>query len=190
MTVNETEPEVLILLSGGIDSAACVAFYLEMGRRPCAMFVDYQQPAARQEAFAAQAVSDYYRIHLTKLVWNGQTQKSEGLIPSRNAFLLTAALMERPSSVTTVAIGIHTGTNYKDCSSEFVVAMQTVYDVYGEGRISIATPFGDWTKGEIYAYCDSQRVPIALTYSCERSGEMPCGECLSCLDRRMIFAST
>ena len=171
MTVNETEPEVLILLSGGIDSAACVAFYLEMGRRPCAMFVDYQQ-------------------HLTKLVWNGQTQKSEGLIPSRNAFLLTAALMERPSSVTTVAIGIHTGTNYKDCSSEFVVAMQTVYDVYGEGRISIATPFGDWTKGEIYAYCDSQRVPIALTYSCERSGEMPCGECLSCLDRRMIFAST
>lgn len=38
--------EVLVLLSGGIDSTACLDFYLQLGRPSCALFVDYGQPAA------------------------------------------------------------------------------------------------------------------------------------------------
>jgi len=190
MIPQNIEPEILVLLSGGIDSTTCLAFYLDLGRRPCAMFVDYQQPAVHQEALAAQAVSDYYGIQLTNLTWNGYVKKTDGLIPGRNAFLLIAALMERPPTVTTVAIGIHAGTNYKDCTSAFISAMQTVFDIYTEGRTNIAAPFVEWTKGEIYAYCKTQSVPLALTYSCERSGETHCGQCLSCLDRRMVFAGT
>jgi 7-cyano-7-deazaguanine synthase in queuosine biosynthesis len=46
MTAANTH-EVLVLLSGGIDSAACLDFYKELGRPPCALFVDYGHPAAR-----------------------------------------------------------------------------------------------------------------------------------------------
>jgi len=33
--------EVLVLLSGGIDSAACIDFYRDFGRPPFGLFVDY-----------------------------------------------------------------------------------------------------------------------------------------------------
>ena len=46
-------PEVLVLLSGGIDSAGCLAFYVDMGRPVTAMFVDYGQLASNQEHMVA-----------------------------------------------------------------------------------------------------------------------------------------
>ena len=184
------KPEVCVLLSGGIDSTACVAFYLDVGRRPCAVFVDYQQPAAQREAIAAQEIADYYGVALAKLNWVGRMTKTHGLIPARNAFLLMAALMERLPTVTTIAMGIHAGTDYKDCSPEFIEQMQSLFSVYSDGDVSIGVPFIDWTKADIWAFCQSRDVPVELTWSCERSVDQPCGQCLSCLDREAAHAFT
>ena len=182
------EPEVRILLSGGVDSAACVKFYIDFGRPPRGLFIDYGQPATTYEVKSDIAISKHYSVPLTCLTWQGWLPKRVGLIPGRNFFLLSAALMEKPDFVSVIAMGIHAGTNYPDCSETFWARMQAVVDIYDGGSVKLAAPFLTWSKSDIYAYCRQKNVPIELTYSCERGGTPPCGECLSCKDREMLHA--
>lgn len=184
------DSEVLILLSGGIDSTACVDFYIEFGRPPCGMFIDYGQPAAKNEAEAAKRITDYYSIPLIYSKWKGYISKKPGFINGRNSFLIAAALMERPPNISVIAIGIHSGTGYKDCSKDFLIKMQNIIDLYDNGRLQISAPFINFTKSEVYSYCIKRNIPIKLTYSCETGNIMPCGKCLSCKDRRMLNAGT
>jgi 7-cyano-7-deazaguanine synthase len=178
-------PEVLILLSGGIDSSACLSFYRNLGRPCCGLFVDYGQPAAAREWQAVCGVAAFYSVSVNRLRWEGAKPKDAGLILGRNAFLITAALMEKPASVSVIATGIHSGTEYADCSPEFVSKMQAVLDTYEEDPVQLAAPFLNWTKADIIQYCLMHHVPVDLTYSCERGFE-PCGDCLSCKDRELI----
>lgn len=97
---------MLVLLSGGIDSAACLDFYLDLGRIPCAIFVDYGQPTTECELRAARAVADFYSVPLTYLRCEGAGPKGAGVISGRNAFLEIAALLKRPDSVSVIAAGI------------------------------------------------------------------------------------
>ena len=182
------KPEVMVLLSGGIDSTACINFYLEFGRHPCGLFVDYGQPAAKYEGKSAIAIAKHYSIRLKCLSWQAWQPKTAGLIPGRNCFLISAALMEKPDFVTVIAMGIHAGTNYEDCSENFWARIQAVVDIYEQCKVKLAAPFLTWSKSEIYAYCHQKRIPVELTYSCERGGIPPCGECLSCKDREMSYA--
>ena len=108
----------------------------------------------------------------------------------RNCFLISAALMERPNSVSLIAIGVHGGTDYPDCSQPFLETMQAVLDVYENRSVQLTAPFSTWTKADIIAYCGIRNVPVHLTYSCERGTEPPCGSCLSCKDRRSVLAGT
>jgi 7-cyano-7-deazaguanine synthase len=86
-----------------------------------------------------------------------------------------------------VAIGIHSGTEYRDCSDYFLRQVQSSFDVYTEGRIFISAPFLHWTKKEICEYCRTMKVPFELTYSCEAGHDQPCGQCLSCIDRGFLI---
>jgi len=181
---------VWVLLSGGIDSSACVAFYIEQGFSVHGVFVDYGQAAAQREASAAEAIARHYRIPLARLVWSGLREKNAGLIYGRNAFLLVATLMELPDDTGTLALGVHSGTEYLDCTPVFVRKMQSVLDTYTQGRVQIGTPFLKWTKLDIWTYCKSRGVPVELTYSCERGVDQPCGKCLSCLDLEVLHACT
>lgn len=183
----KNESEVLVLLSGGLDSTACLKFYLDLGCSTSALFIDYEQAASDNEYSASKAITNYFNIKLYTASWNGLTKKGNGLINARNAFLLSAALMEKPEDISTIALSIHSGTNYIDCSSEFIQKMQMVYDLYTNGSIHIATPFIEWGKGDIWDYAVRNDVPVNLTYSCELGLQVPCGKCLSCLDREALI---
>ena len=108
-----------------------------------------------------------------------------GEIRGRNAYLLHTALIEFPTSSGVVALGIHAGTGYADCSPEFVDLMQRSYDFHTGGTITVVAPFVDWTKQQVYALAAQLNVPLRQTYSCE-SASRPCGECQSCLDRSLL----
>lgn len=124
---------------------------------------------------------------MSSLQWEGARPKDKGLISGRNAFLIIAALMEKPLSVSIITTGIHSGTGYADCTGEFLEKMQAVLNTYEEARVQLATPFLDWTKADVIKYCLMRGIPVNLTYSCER-GLTPCGNCLSCKDRKFIDA--
>lgn len=179
---------VWVLLSGGVDSTACVAFYLEHDFSVSGMFVDYGQGSAQREIKAAESIARHYDIPLSKLVWSGLREKKSGFICGRNAFLLIGTLMELPQDAGILSLGIHSGTVYLDCAQSFVSKMQSVFDIYTQGRIQIGTPFLKWTKGDIWTYSKSQGVPLELTYSCELGTDQPCGLCLSCRDLENLYA--
>ena len=87
MVSNIDNSEVLVLLSGGIDSTACVNFYIEFGRPPRGVFVDYGQPAALNEIQAARAVAKYYSIPLACVEWKGWLKKHLASYPAATGFL-------------------------------------------------------------------------------------------------------
>ncbi|HSU52795.1 MAG TPA: 7-cyano-7-deazaguanine synthase [Candidatus Dormibacteraeota bacterium] len=177
---------VCVLLSGGIDSAACVAFYLVRGFQVRALHVDYNQPAARNEEAASAAIAKHYNVERLSLRLRGAAPKSPGLIYGRNGMLLLIALMELRQESSLFATGIHAGTRYADCSQSFVRAMQGVFDLYTDGVCRVAAPFVEWSKRDIWEFCAKHQVPIELTYSCEFGGHKPCGKCLSCKDKEAL----
>lgn len=180
------DSEILVLLSGGIDSTACLNFYVELSLPVCALFIDYKQPALQYEYDAAQAVAAHYKLPLIKGEWNGMLHSEPGYIQSRNLFLLSAALLEAPKSITAISIGIHAGTEYADCSPEFIAATQNIFDIYTGSKIHITAPFITWHKQDILQYVSDNNVPTHMTYSCEAGLKSGCGKCLSCLDRELL----
>lgn len=187
MASQEVTSGAVVLLSGGLDSAACAKFMMNHVDVVTALHVDYGQAAAVQEYAAAQSVANHYHIELTYVRYDGCRAKAPGLILGRNAFLVLAALMETSSSL--IGLGIHSGTRYWDCSPQFIESAQSLLNGCADGRVQLVAPFLAWSKPDIWAYCKREKVPVDLTYSCERGGAVPCGQCLSCLDKEALRAS-
>ena len=179
---------VHVLLSGGIDSAAVMVFYLRQGFNVQALFVDFGQAAARQELKAARSLCKYYGVPLS--VFTAQCGRSfpPGEIPGRNAFLVFAAMLACHRQPGIIALGIHEGSPYYDCSEGFLNTVQSIVDGYIAGSIKIAAPFMKWDKAMIWEFCKESKLPVDLTYSCEKGGTHPCGRCLSCKDREALHA--
>lgn len=179
---------VTILTSGGIDSTACIPYYRTKGFSVTGLFVDYGQLASSKEEAAAAAICSHYEIPLQRIVVTGYENISSGYVVGRNAFLLHVALMafEHPAGI--IALGIHSGTGYVDCTEDFLRHMQTSFDIYVDGRIRVDAPFLNWNKREIWEFCRKSGAPLKLTYSCENGVEQPCGKCASCRDLEALYA--
>lgn len=177
-----------VLVSGGIDSAALLAFYLRQRFSARGLFVDFGQPAATQEQRAAILVCKHYGVRLSIMTVKCPAKFSSGEILGRNAFLVFGAILACGARTGMIAIGIHEGSPYYDCTEGFVKSIQAVVDGYAAGRIKVATPFLKWGKQVIWEFCKKERVPVNATYSCENGGMRPCGECLSCKDREALSA--
>lgn len=181
-------PRAWLLLSGGIDSTACLAFYLKEGFHVECLHISFGQAASAHERVAAEQIARHFDVPLTILRWYGSRDFVADEIIGRNAFFLLGALMEIGEKSGILATGIHAGTPYFDCSQEFYSSLQTIFDGYCDGRVRLAAPFIRWSKQQVFAFCKSEGVPIDLSYSCEKGTKPPCGECLSCQDRRLIDA--
>jgi 7-cyano-7-deazaguanine synthase len=102
---------VAILLSGGIDSTACIYFYINQHFRIQPIFVNYGQPAHRAEAKSARAVCAFYQLRLRTIRIQGPQIPRSGEILGRNLALIAAALMDVGLAANLIAIGIHGGTD-------------------------------------------------------------------------------
>ena len=83
-----------VLLSGGIDSAAVAAYYLQLKFDVQALFIDYGQAAAKEERTAAHCLSRFLGIPVSEVFASHDRSFSKGEIPGRNAFLIFFALLE------------------------------------------------------------------------------------------------
>lgn len=173
----------VVLLSGGLDSAVMLAALLERVR-PCAVHVDLGQPAAQAERTAAEALAAHYGVALSVSQLTPGRPLGAGEIVGRNALLCQLALLVHPSA-SAIALGIHAGTAYWDCSEAFVEHLQALLDGQTGGRARLLTPFLAENKAAINALARSLGVPVELTWSCEAASDAACGECASCRDRAM-----
>jgi 7-cyano-7-deazaguanine synthase len=86
--VPECGNKAMILLSGGLDSAACLAFHQSQSFCSSCLFINYGQSAAKREYQAAVDISDFYKVPLKYIKVPGFPQWGVGFVPGRNAFLL------------------------------------------------------------------------------------------------------
>ena len=178
----------LVLTSGGLDSTACLGYYLHRKHPVTALFVDYQHPARLMEGRAVRSICAWFGVELQCVQLAGE-EIPTNVVRGRNGLLLSVGLMMAPFAVGLVGIGLHTGTSYTDCSPLFLRAAQSTYDVYSQGRLRIDAPFLAWSKRDIYDFATSHGIPTTLTYSCLRGAQEPCGICESCRDIEAISVS-
>lgn len=174
-----------MLLSGGIDSFACAHFLRRNEFEISSVFIDFGQSAAQREYAATARISKLLGIE-TKVIQIHSGARGifgTGEIPARNLVLLAAATMFT-NSPRLIALGIHAGTHYFDCSTTFVAEADRLLSECTSGAVSVVAPFLHWTKRDIVAYAQSEGLNLAVTYSCERGTNPPCGTCLSCKDRK------
>ncbi len=182
----EEQGKLLVLASGGVDSSTLLWMSSQQGLNPAALFVDFGQPAAEAESQAVANICGSLYVPLRVVRYKGANFDA-GEIRGRNAFLVHMALLEFPSSSGVVALGIHAGTGYADCSPQFMEIMQSSYDFHTGGAVTVTAPFLHWTKQDLYRLATDMKVPVALTHSCEASN-LPCRHCRSCLDRRLLVS--
>lgn len=183
--MDSTSRSCCVLLSGGVDSALVASLLAADGWSPNALWVDYGQPAAVAERAASRVLATYHGIDWKEVKVPGMEVPQAGEITARNDLLVAIGRAFTPN--TSLAIGIHSGTPYADCSVDWLSAWNTVIDVQHYGVISLLAPLVNLTKAEIFALSHECKLPIELTYSCE-VGPSPCGRCLSCLDREVALA--
>lgn len=162
-----------------------VVLSLLQSTRPAAtaVFVDYGQAALVQEKNASRQIADHFGIDLINLRLEFPKRYSAGEIVYRNGTLIFAAAMATADFADRIAIGIHAGVPYPDCSVAFLRTIETALRESHFGPMQMIAPLKTWHKPEIIAYAKQEHLPLALTYSCEAGGAMPCGKCASCLDR-------
>jgi 7-cyano-7-deazaguanine synthase len=184
----QNQRHAMVLLSGGMDSAACVHYYISLGYSVDALHVNYGQRASGMESQSALQIADRYGICLRSISFDSSLKYGPGVIPGRNAFLLLAALLACPGFRGIISMGIHAGTPYYDCGDRFVRALRVIVSEYTDGETVLDFPFLRWTKSMIFDYCTSSGVPLSLCYSCERGSTIPCGTCSSCKDMEALHA--
>lgn len=182
--------QVTVLSSGGMDSTACLAYYLARGNNVRALWVDYGQPAAAAELAAVQRIAAHYGLPLIKLRVEGLQWRLRGgallEYPGRNLTLAALALNAQVEPGL-IALGIHAGSEFADCSEGFIGKLDDLVELLSRGRVRLDCPFLHWAKVDIAQWGWQVGVPYHLTYSCERGSIPPCEECLKCQEATEIL---
>ena len=175
---------VIICCGGGTDSTALIDYYLELDYTVHGVHFDYGQIALPGERQAVEALSKYYQVPILPGTLRPKLKVGPGQeCKGRNALFVLFAAQFLENQQGLISLGIHAGTPYYDCSLSFVQRMQWLLDGYFDGTVVLDTPFLDFHKRDVYAYCKLHDVPVDLTYSCQRHPHTPCGVCTSCQDR-------
>ena len=181
-----TDIGATVLMGGGIDSAACAHLLQARGHAVGGVFINYGQAAAAHERRAVEALTNRLQVPLAVHGVTNTAGFSSGELIGRNGFLIFAAVFLSRCHAGLLAIGVHAGTPYYDCSPSFIDAMSRLVAEHTDGTVSLVAPFLHWNKAEVFDYFATSGLPLEATYSCEVGGEHPCGLCASCRDRRAI----
>ena len=219
MTDRRSDPGSVVLLSGGMDSATCLALAVRDRPPAHALTIEYGQRHAK-EIRAARAIVRRFGVRhhvvlhlpLRPLLESALTRPGRRVphrtppvgtipstyVPARNTILLSIALGYAESH----RLGaIYLGANaidysgYPDCRPEYLRAFARLARLatrvgVEEGRtIRIVAPLLRKSKAEIVRSGERLGVPWELTWSCYEGGRRPCGRCPSCRLRARGFAS-
>lgn len=125
---------------------------------------------------------------------NGEGRVST-YVPFRNGLFLSIAASIAdalfPNEDVEIYYGAHAddaaGSAYADCSPEFADAMDKAISIGTYNKIHVVRPLINMNKAEVVKTGLSLNVPYELTWSCYEGGDVQCGECGTCIDRKRAF---
>ena len=114
------------------------------------------------------------------------------VVPNRNAIMLAIAFgMAAAQQVDAVAAAVHGGDHfiYPDCRPDFIDAFQRMQNhaLDGYADVTLYTPYVHVPKSEIVVDGARYNTPFADTWSCYKGGDLHCGRCGTCVERREAF---
>jgi 7-cyano-7-deazaguanine synthase len=204
------------VVSGGMDSVTMLHWLLEWDYHPHVISFDYGQKHVKELEFAAYWAQQYELDHtivpmrhlgdfLHSALTDSETEVPEGhyaadnmkatVVPNRNMIMMSiAAGLCVSEGASVLGVGVHAGDHavYPDCRPEFIVHMETTLKVANQGFIkpgfTIAAPFINVSKTDIAIMGQDLHVDWSKTWSCYKGGELHCGKCGTCVERREAFA--
>jgi len=112
------------------------------------------------------------------------------VVPFRNAIMLSiAAGYVESRGGEALIIAAHGGDHaiYPDCREDFMRAMGATMKLGTYAHIELLRPFITLTKAGIATAGTRLGVDFARTWSCYKGGEIHCGLCGTCVERREAF---
>ena len=116
------------------------------------------------------------------------------VVPNRNAIMLSIAWgLACSSGADLLACGVHAGDHhiYPDCRPAFIEelgqALLTGTVGHRVDELKLIAPFVNKTKTDIAAIGGKLGVPFEHTWTCYEGGEVHCGKCGSCTERKEAF---
>lgn len=190
---------IVILTSGGVDSALVCVLSAEAGAEVLPLFIDYGQLAVAREWIACRRVmralnmpkpvrmnlSGYGAIIPSGLTNSKMRIREDAFLPGRNMLLLAAGGgYARSVGASGVAIGLLTTAEalFPDQTRPFLEAAEGALREALGVPLTVAAPLLRMKKADVMALAKARG--IVGTYSCHKGRLKPCNECISCLERK------
>jgi 7-cyano-7-deazaguanine synthase len=208
----------VVSLSGGMDSAVCLALAARE-YDVYALHFSYGQRTERRELASAQAVARAVgvrqflplRIDLFRQIGGSALTDASIAVPDappaeqigqhvpvtyvpfRNAHFLAAAVSwAEVLNAARIYIGAveQDSSGYPDCRPAYYDTFNTLIERgTRDGQIRIVTPLIDKKKSEIVRLGMEIGAPLGATWSCYSAEDVACGSCESCVLRLRAFAA-
>ncbi len=203
------------VVSGGMDSVT-LAYMLDFeGYDLHLISIDYGQRHAKEIGYARRCAErlgasfDVVDISEVGRLLGGSTLTDDidvphghyaaenmavTMVPNRNAIMLSIAYgvaVARKAAL--VAAAVHAGDHYvyPDCRPDFIKAFDRMQrkavEGFGEESLYLHAPFIGKTKAGIVEVGVELGVPYGDTWSCYEGGELHCGQCGTCTERKEAF---
>lgn len=198
----------VVVFSGGMDSTTALYKLVHEGDQVCALTFDYGSKHNAAEYKRAVNICEKLGVELSKIElpldryfrssllqsgedipeghYQEETMKST-VVPFRNGIMLSIAIGFAESiDADRVVIGNHSGDHaiYPDCRSSFISAMNDAAKFGTYKEVTIYSPFCQMNKREIALEGKKLNIDWNDTWSCYKGGEIHCGKCGTCVERK------
>jgi len=206
----------IAVVSGGMDSIAMLYQMHAISPDVKVLSFNYGQKHKKELDFVQYHVDNLGSLDwkvvdltsiaqlLTKSALVGKTDVPEGhyeaesmkqtVVPNRNmimASIAAAACINENGWL--LGLGVHAGDHhiYPDCRPEFIRTLETTLHIANQGFIhpqfQVYAPWLMVSKAEIVAMGTQHGIDWAETWSCYKGGELHCGKCGTCVERKEAF---
>jgi len=205
---------LVMVMSGGLDSTVAASALIHAGHVLTGLGFDYGQ-RHRRELDGLPAIWERLGMQGRVTDLRGVTSLLGGssltadidvphghyaeeamrvtVVPNRNMIMAAIAWgFAVAQKAEGIGLGVHGGDHfiYPDCRPEFVEALEKTLALATDGYSAkpvVLAPFLRGSKADIVKRGAELGAPMELTWTCYEGGEVHCGKCGACVERREAF---